>query len=125
MHEKVKKVVEESNEYFTALSGVSEISYTDENQIDQCVETILEGAKFFLPLDDLVDYNKEYERLSREVKKLETEVLRAKGKLSNEGFVAKAPAKLIEEEKEKLAKFEQILEQTKDSLSKVEEKLKV
>jgi valyl-tRNA synthetase len=67
-------------------------------------------------LDELIDIEKEIERLTKEQKNLEGELKRVEGKLSNEGFVAKAPAKVIEEEKAKQEKY-------RDMYAKVVERL--
>ena len=72
---------------------------------------------------DRVDYKAELERLTKEKKKLEGEVKRVKGKLSNEGFVKKAPEKVVNEEKEKMAKYEAMLEKVCERLAMVEGKL--
>ena len=56
----------------------------------------------FIPLGDLVDFEKEIARLNKELATVEKEIERAKGKLSNQGFLSKAPAQLVEAEKEKL-----------------------
>ena len=55
------------------------------------MSAVVSGAEIFIPLDDIMDYEAELERLEKEKKKLEGEVKRVRGKLSNEGFVSKAP----------------------------------
>lgn len=74
-------------------------------------------AKVFIPTDDIVDSAKDVERLTAEIEKCKSEIARAKGKLNNAGFVAKAPAKLVEEEKEKIAKYDQLLAELTNTLS--------
>ncbi|HZX21560.1 MAG TPA: GapR family DNA-binding domain-containing protein, partial [Clostridia bacterium] len=73
------------------------------------VSTVIEGAELFLPLEELIDFEKEIERLEKERSKLESEIKRVVGKLSNEGFVGKAPARLVDEEKQKQIKYEEML----------------
>ena len=80
------------------------------------MSAVINGVEIFIPLDDLVDFNAEYDRLTKEKKKLEGEVARVKGKLSNQGFLAKAPEKVVNEEKAKQEMYE-------DMLAKVEERL--
>ena len=63
-----------------------------------------------IPLADLVDFEAERERLEKEKKRLEGEVARVLKKLSNQGFVAKAPASVVEEEKQKGDKYREMLE---------------
>jgi valyl-tRNA synthetase len=64
-----------------------------------------------LPLEGMVDMNAEKERVEKEIARLKSEIERSEKMLSNEGFVAKAPAKLIESEKEKLSKNKALLEE--------------
>ena len=61
-----------------------------------------------MPLGDMVDTEKELLRLKKEMENADAEINRVKGKLSNLGFVAKAPAQLVEAEKRKLSEFEQL-----------------
>jgi valyl-tRNA synthetase len=91
---------------------------------EDAVSAIVYGAELFLPLEDLIDFEKEKERLEKECKKLEDEVKRVKSKLANQGFVAKAPAALIDAEREKEVKFTEMLEQVRVRLTAVEAKLK-
>ena len=65
-------------------------------------------AEVEIPLGDLVDAEKEMEKLNKQLKDTEDEISRAEGKLNNQGFVAKAPQQLIEKEKEKLNKYRQL-----------------
>ena len=87
------------------------------------MSAVLDGAEIFIPLDDLVDFNAEFERLTKEKKRLEGEVKRVVGKLSNEGFVAKAPEKVINEEREKKVKYEEMLEKVISRLEMVAKKV--
>ena len=70
-----------------------------------------------------MDYEAELDRLQKEKKRLEGEVKRVVGKLSNEGFVSKAPAKLVEEERAKQTKYEEMLAKVVDRLAIVEKKV--
>ena len=69
-----------------------------------------------MPLGELVDKDKELERLNKEKAKLEGEIKRVEGKLNNQGFVAKAPQKVIDEEKEKGVKYKEMLEKVLKSI---------
>lgn len=82
------------------------------------MSAVITDAEVHIPLDELVDFAAELERLTKEKKKLEGEVKRGEKMLSNEGFVSKAPAAKIQEERDKLANY-------KDMLSKVEERLAI
>jgi len=71
-------------------------------------------------MGELVDKDKELARLNDEKKKLEGEIKRVEGKLSNEGFVAKAPQKVIDEEKAKGEKYKEMLEKVLESIKGLE-----
>jgi len=77
---------------------------------------VIAGVEIFIPLDELIDIEKEIERLNKEKANLEDELKRVDGKLNKEGFVAKAPPKVIEEEKAKRDKYQ-------DMYSKVVERI--
>jgi len=76
---------------------------------DNAVSVVADGAVVYLPLDEMVDRERELERLNREKKKLMSEIGRAENKLANEGFMKKAPPRLIAEEQGKLEKFKRML----------------
>ena len=86
---------------------------------DNAVQIVTESATIFLPLSDIVDTEKEIARLEAEQKKLAGEIERLTKKLSNEGFVAKAPAAVVEGEKAKLAKYKENLDGVISALAKM------
>ncbi|WP_069997429.1 valine--tRNA ligase [Cellulosilyticum sp. I15G10I2] len=108
---KILDVFERGKVFFSVLASASEVVIQNNTaQIaSDAVSTIIPDATLYIPFADLVDLQKELERLTKEREKLEAEVDRVNKKLSNEGFVAKAPAKLIEEEKAKRTKYEAML----------------
>ncbi len=100
--------------FFARLASASEVEVAaafDESVVsaDNAVQIITDSATVYLPLSDLVDTEKERARLSAEQKKLEGEIARLSGKLSNQGFVAKAPAAVVDAERAKLAKYQENL----------------
>ncbi len=107
------------------LANITEMTYvTDKKQIpEEVMSAVIGGVEIFVALDDLVDYANEVERLSKEQKKLEGEVARINGKLSNQGFVGKAPASVIEEEKAKLANYEDMLAKVTERLAHARKKV--
>ncbi len=111
-------VIRSAERYIKDLANITDIRFvTEKEQVpDDVMSAVISGIELFVPLDDLVDFSAELERLEKEKKKLEGEVARVKGKLSNEGFVSKAPERVVQEEREKQAKYE-------DMLAKVEERL--
>ena len=84
------------------------------------VSVVIPGATLYIPFADLVDITQEIQRLEKEQKRLEGELARVNGMLANERFISKAPAAKIEEEKEKLAKYTQMMEQVKTRLSQLQ-----
>ena len=70
---------------------------------EKTVSAVTAAGELFIPLGDLVDFEKEIARLNKELDGLEKEIARAEGKLNNAGFVSKAPAALVQQERDKLA----------------------
>lgn len=124
--EEKKSAVEATKEYFVTLASASmvEIAATEENIPEDAVSVVINGAKIFIPLDELVDFEKEKERLTKEKAKLEGEIKRVNGKLSNQGFLAKAPESLVNEEKAKKEKFEEMMKSVLERLENIESKIK-
>lgn len=98
--------------YIEKLASASEVAFIDDkNEVpENAVSLVVKGGELFMPLLDLVDKEKELERLNKEKKKLEGEVERIDKKLSNQGFVAKAPQAVIDGEKEKREKYQEMLD---------------
>lgn len=121
-----KSAIEATKEYFVTLASASmvEIAETEENIPEDAVSVVINGARIFIPLDELVDFEKEKERLTKEKAKLEGEIKRVNGKLSNQGFLAKAPESLVNEEKAKKEKFEEMMKSVLERLENIEAKLK-
>ena len=96
-------------DYFFALASASEVSFlaADAPDPENVVTGALAGAAVYLPLAGLIDVEKETARLTKERENLEKEIKRLTGKLSNEGFTSKAPAAVVEAEREKLAGYEE------------------
>ena len=80
---------------------------------------VANGVEIILPLEGMVDIDKEIERMEKEIKKTEGEIKRAEGKLANEGFVNNAPEHLVQGEREKVEKFKAELEALKDRLEEL------
>ena len=109
--------------FFSRLASASEVeigeSFDDAFSADDAVRIVTDSATIFLPLSDIVDTEKERARLEGEQKKLVGEIERIEKKLSNEGFVAKAPAAVVEGEKAKLAKYRENLDGVLAALAKL------
>lgn len=110
--ESLKEIISQSEKKFRTLASADSITFTSDKSGfgEGFVSVVLDGCEVFLPLADLIDFDKELERLEKEKAKLEDEIKRVDAKLSNQGFVAKAPAKVVDEEKEKQIKYKQMLE---------------
>lgn len=121
----VKEIFEEMKGLLLSLGYSNSVEITDDEgrKNSENIAIVLDKAEIQLPLKELVDFEKELKRLQKDKKDAEAELKRAKGKLSNQGFVSKAPAKLIEEEKEKVTKYEEILKTVEEQIVKVEKNL--
>lgn len=97
--------------YFQKLASASEVQFlnTKEEAPENVVSVVTRGAEMFMPLLDLVDLEKELERLNKEKEKLEKEIDRVEKKLANEKFVSKAPQAVVDEEKAKGDKYKEML----------------
>lgn len=110
--------------FFARLASASGIEVAesfpaDRVSADTCVQVVTPAATAYLPLSDLVDYEKERARLTAEIAKVNAEVERLDKKLSNQGFVAKAPAAVVDAERAKLAAAREKLTATEAALAKL------
>ena len=112
-------IFENGKVFFATLASASEVEVqTDKAGIaGDAVSAVIPGANIYIPFADLVDIDKEIERLKKEEAKLSKELARSKGMLSNEKFISKAPAAKIEEEKAKYEKYQQMMEQVRERLA--------
>ena len=117
-NENMRKIFEDGKVFFAPLAYASEvIVQNDKTGIsDDAVSVVIANANIYIPFAELVDIEKERERLLKEKERLEGELKRVNGMLSNEKFISKAPEAKINEEKEKLAKYTQMMEQVEERL---------
>ena len=117
--DKIRAIFENGNVFFATLSYASNVKIqTDKNGIEEdAVSAVIPGATIYMPFAELVDIDKEIERLKKEEERLNKELARVNGMLSNEKFISKAPEAKINEEKEKKAKYETMMEQVKAQLA--------
>ncbi len=106
-----EKVIKESEEFLKKLGFSNEIiiQETKQNIPQNAINVVAKGLEVFMPFEDLVDIKEEIERLEKEKAKVLIEKEKTDKMLSNPGFIAKAPASKVEEEKEKQAKFNEII----------------
>ena len=116
--EELTKAIEGFKQSVMPLMLASDIivQSTKEGIEDNAVSIVVPDAVVYLPLEDLVDFEQEKERLTKEEERLNKEIKRAKGMLANEKFVSKAPEAKVQEERDKLEKYEQMLAQVKDRM---------
>lgn len=114
----ILEIFNQSEAFFKTLGYASEIiTQNNSNDIDSSyVSIIIPDVVIYMPFSELVDIEKEFERLRKEEETLTKEVERVEKKLSNDGFVSKAPEKVIEEEKEKMQKYKGMLEQIREQI---------
>ena len=117
--EKVRRAFESGKLFFESLAGASSsVIQKDKSGIDDdAVSVMIANAVIYIPFAELVDISAEIERLSKEKSRLEGEIKRCNGMLSNEKFISKAPEAKVNEEKEKLEKYTQLLGQVEERLS--------
>ena len=117
----IRKIFEESKLFFASLAYASEVvvQETKDGVAEDAVSVVIPNAALYIPFAELVDLKKEIERLEKEEKRLQGELQRVNGMLNNERFLSKAPQAKIDEEKEKLAKYQQMMEQVQERLNQL------
>ncbi|MBO5927235.1 MAG: valine--tRNA ligase, partial [Clostridia bacterium] len=116
-----KKVIKNGEIYISKLAGVSEITLIDDPSLitEKTVSQVMDGIVLYIPLGDLVDFEKELARLNQELLRVENELKRANGKLSNNGFLDKAPKSLVDAERAKLNKYLDMREKLQNQIKEI------
>lgn len=114
----IRDIFENGSVFFATLAYASEVAVqSDKSGIpDDAVSAVIPGAVLYIPFAELVDIDKEIERLKKEEGRLSGEIKRCEGMLGNEKFISKAPQAKIDEEKAKLEKYQQMLAQVRERL---------
>nr|WP_320054961.1 valine--tRNA ligase [Coprococcus catus] len=117
--EELRNIFENSKAFFATLGYANEVAVqSDKTGIaEDAVSVLIHQAALYMPFADLVDIDKEIERLTKEEDKMNKEIKRAQGMLSNPKFVDKAPADKVQAEKDKLEKYTQMLAQIQERLA--------
>ena len=117
----IRDIFEQGKVFFATLGYASEVIIQDNKDGigDDAVSSVIAGAVIYMPFAELVDIAKEKERLAKEEKRLNGEIKRCEGMLGNERFVSKAPEAKVQEEKDKLAKYQQMLKQVKEQIARI------
>ncbi len=119
--EEIRQIFENGKVFFASLGYAGEVLVqSDRSGIgDDAVSAVIKDAVIYMPFAELVDIQKEIERLEKEEKRLEGELKRVNGMLNNEKFLSKAPEAKVKEEKEKLEKYSQMMAQVRERLSQL------
>lgn len=114
-NDEIRRIFEEGRLFFAALAYASDVVIQEEKEgiAQDAVSVVTAGAVLYIPFAELVDIQQEIERLEKEKKRLQQELDRVNGMLGNERFLSKAPESKIAQEKEKLEKYAQMMEQVK------------
>ena len=120
-NEDVRDIFKQGKVFFGTLGYASEVAVRADREgiAEDAVSTMVPDAVIYMPFAELVDIEKEIERLKKEQKKLGGEIKRCEGMLNNERFLSKAPEQKVEEEKEKLSKYRQMLEKVEERLGQL------
>jgi valyl-tRNA synthetase len=117
-----KAVFKKAEGYFTRLASASSVEYIglSEPNPEKSASAVTGGASLFIPMGELVDVDKEIARLGKELEGTLGEIKRSEGKLGNPGFVSKAPANLIEQEKQKVEKNKALAQTISERIKELE-----
>ncbi|MGO1470657.1 MAG: class I tRNA ligase family protein, partial [Tissierella sp.] len=117
----IEDIINKGERYFKNLASAEDVlvQSSKEGLDGENIAVVLDKAEAFLPLKDLIDFEKEMERLQKEKEKLQDELKRVTSKLSNEGFISKAPEKIINGEKAKKEKYESMMEKVLERIENI------
>ena len=119
------EVYDELKAHFANLANCTAIERIPDRDAvsDDVISVVVEKAELFLPMKDLVDYDKEAQRLKKDMEKTEAEIERAEKKLANENFVSKAKPEVVQKEREKLETHKENLKNLKERAAFVQKQL--
>ena len=118
--ERKKELFEKAAKYFVSVGATTDVKFENQSNVaEDAIKVVTQYANLYIPTGDLIDVQKEMQRLEKEREKLLSEIDRVVKKLANESFVAKAPQKLVDEEKAKKEKYEKMLEEVEEALGKI------
>ncbi|MDU5368440.1 MAG: valine--tRNA ligase [Finegoldia magna] len=108
---------------FRSSVSINEYKVNEDISEENNIVIVKDSYKIIIPLNDLIDYSKELERLEKELNTAKSELKRAESKLKNEGFLKGAPEALVEKEKEKVEKYSHLIEDINNSISSIRENM--
>ncbi len=118
-----KILIEKCSVYVEKIANIGKINFiSSKDELDiKVVSQIIDRAELYVPLGELVDFKKELIRLNEELKKVESEIARANGKLANRGFLDKAPKALVDAEREKCDKYIEMRNKITQNIKEIEQ----
>ena len=108
---------------FRSSVSINEYKVNEDISEENNIVIVKDSYKIIIPLNDLIDYSKELERLEKELNSAKSELKRAESKLKNEGFLKCAPENLVEKEKEKVEKYSHLIDDINNSICSIKEKM--
>ena len=117
----IRETFSRSRVFFATLAYAGEVHIQEDKTGigEDAVSAVIPGASIYIPFAELVDLEKELERLSKEQQRLQKEIARSNGMLNNEKFVSKAPAAKVQEERDKLENYANMLKQVEERLAQL------
>ena len=117
----IRETFSRSRVFFATLAHAGEVHIQEDKTGigEDAVSAVIPGASIYIPFAELVDLEKELERLSKEQQRLRKEIARSNGMLNNEKFVSKAPAAKVQEERDKLENYANMLKQVEERLAQL------
>ena len=114
-----KETFEQGGVFMQKLASASEVEVADSFEIDGAVSIVTQDAKIYIPMGELVDFEAEKARLNKELAAVQKDLDFVNNKLSNENFVAKAPANVVAAQREQAAKYQEKIAMLKESIAKL------
>ena len=112
--------MDDNRQFLISLAKLETLSWFDQGEAPMCATQLVGDMEVMVPMAGLIDKDAELKRLDKELERLEKEVARVEGKLGNEKFTAKAPADVVEKEKQKLADAQSSVSRLKEQRSAIE-----
>ncbi len=113
------EIFEQGRMFFERLASASEIEIAEKVNVPDAVTVVTDSARIFIPMDELVDKEKELARLNKEKAAVQKDIDFSSGKLNNQGFISKAPAQQVEAEKAKLARAQEKMAKIEQSINAI------
>jgi valyl-tRNA synthetase len=120
-NETILERVRRNNEIIIKLAGASSLEFSKNGKPEKAVAQIIDGMEVFLPVEGLINVEKEIGRIMREIEKVKRDIGTSTNKLSNSNFLDRAPEEVVEKEREKFEELSLKIKKMKDVLQKLSE----